>query len=88
MTRRMTILCSIVLAACGGSPDKTATPSSTVSPKVAKAAALAKELKANPDDADAILQRHGMTREQFDELMYEIASDEAMSQAFERERAR
>jgi hypothetical protein len=84
MTRLTTILCSVVLAACGGGADKTATPSTAVPPKVAEAAALAKEIQASPDDADAILERHGMTRQEFEELMYDIASDEAMSVAYER----
>ena len=86
---RAAILLSVLLAACG-SGAKTPSPgaTSTVPPKAAKAAAVAKELKANPDDADAILGRHGMTQQQFEDLMFEIAADEELTKAYEQALAR
>ena len=89
--RRTAILSALLLAACSGSADKSPASGGTapaIPEKAAKAARLAKELEANPDDADAILQRHGMTQQQFEDLMYEIAADETLSEAYARARAR
>jgi hypothetical protein len=88
MKRLTGFLCALVLVGCGGSGKQSTPSGAPVSPKVAEAAALAKELEANPDDADAILKRHGMTRQQLEDLMYEIAADDEMSQAYARERGR
>jgi len=85
--RGAAILLSFLLCACGGSAGKGTAPTGgstqAVPPKAAKAAALSKEIRANPDDADAILERSGMTRAQFEELMYEIAADEELSKAYQ-----
>lgn len=89
--RRTAILFALLLAACGGSPETSPASGGSapaVPEKAAKAAALAKELEANPDDADAILKSHGMTQQQFEDLMFEIAADEALSEAYARARAR
>ena len=49
---------------------------------VAKAAAIAKEVEASPDDAEAILAKHEMTEEAFEQLMFEIAEDPDKAEAF------
>ena len=56
--------------------------------KVTKAAAVAVEIEASPDQAAAILQKHGMTTEEWTALMYEIAENEEWSAAFESARQR
>jgi len=66
------ILFSLVLA-CGGAGDS----------KVDQALAIAQQLKAKPDDAEKILSQHNMTADQWEALMYEIASDPAMAEKFE-----
>jgi hypothetical protein len=38
-------------------------------------AEVSKELRASPDKADQILARNGLTKAQFDELMYDVARD-------------
>lgn len=90
--RKTAILLCALLFACGGGADKGAAPSGGAAPaapsKATKAAALAKEIGARPDDADAILEKNGMTRAQFEELMYEIAADEELSKAYEQALAR
>ena len=50
--------------------------------EVAKAAAIAKEIEAAPDRAVEILESHGMTPEQWEALMYDIASDPARAEAY------
>ena len=83
MMRRASLFLPLLLVACGGD-QKAPSPGATTTtpPKAAQAAAIAKDLRANPDDADAILAKHGMTRQQFEDLMYEIAADPAMSEAY------
>ena len=86
MTR--TIVMSLVLATLlvgfgcsqgGGSGDSgTAVPE-----KVTQAAAIAAEIEASPDQAAAILQKHGMTTDEWTALMYEIAENAEWSDAFE-----
>jgi hypothetical protein len=51
--------------------------------RVDKAVAVAKAVEANPGRADAVLREHGMTAQQFEDLMYEIAADPAMSEEYE-----
>jgi hypothetical protein len=42
---------------------------------VAHAVMIAKEIQANPDNAEAILKKHNMTREDFEQLLYDIAAN-------------
>jgi len=49
---------------------------------IEKAAAIAKEIKASPDDAEAVLKKHDMTEDSFEALMFEIAEDPAKAEAF------
>ena len=85
MMRRTSLFLALLLVACGGGSGKAPSPGATTTTpsKAAQAAAVAKELKANPDDADAILKRHGMTQQQFEDLMFEIAEDEELTKAYE-----
>ena len=85
MMRRTSLFLPLLLVACGGGSQKAPSPGATTTtpPKAAQAAAIAKDLRANPDDADAILAKHGMTRQQFEDLMYEIAADEELTKAYE-----
>ncbi len=46
------------------------------------AAAVANAITANPTAADSILRAAGYTRASFEKLMYEIATDSAMSAAY------
>lgn len=59
--------------ACGGAADG----------KAEQAIAIAKELRANPAEAEAILKKHNLTVEQWEALMFEIAEDPALSAKFE-----
>jgi hypothetical protein len=74
---------SAPLAKAAPKPD----PEEKVDSRVAKAAAVAAELSAKPEDADAILERHGLDRDRLDALMYEIAADEGLAKAYRLARA-
>jgi hypothetical protein len=74
MPRVLTPLLLSFTLACGG-----AAPGS----KVDQAIAVAKELRARPDDAEKILADHKMTAEQWEALMFEIAEDPALAAQYE-----
>lgn len=50
--------------------------------KVQVAAAIAREISAAPELADEILGKHGLDRDRFDAIMFEIAGDPAMTKAY------
>jgi hypothetical protein len=54
---------------------------------VQKALTIAREIEANPDQGEQILESHGMTAESFQALMVEIAEDPAMAEAYAAARA-
>ena len=85
----ITALLASVLIAVGcsqGSSDGSG--GGAVPEKVTKAATIANEIESSPDQAAEILQRHGMTTEEWTALMYEIAENDAWSAAFEAARKR
>ena len=78
------------LAACGGETP-TETPAEAEGTeahaeasddKASMAAAIAKEIRANPGKRDAILKKHDMTAKDLESLLYEIASDPELSKAY------
>jgi hypothetical protein len=70
------VLLGLMLAACGGDP------AAGSGSKADKAATIAKEVNASPDDAEAILKKHGMTEEEFEALMFEIADDPKLAEDY------
>lgn len=68
---------SLLLVACDGGGE----PTPSLSP-VEQAAAAAKAIQADPAQADAALSAHGLTRDSFEALMYEIAADPEKSAAY------
>ena len=48
-----------------------------------RAAAIAREIKASPDDAEQILEDHELTIDEFEALMYEIAADPELSERYQ-----
>lgn len=79
------LVTTLLIAACGSNG---ASEGGAVPPKAAKAAAIAAEIDENPDAFEAILEKHGMTADEFQALMYEIAADEELTAAYEKARAR
>ncbi|WAS96951.1 hypothetical protein [Nannocystis punicea] len=52
------------------------------SEKVQVAAAVAKEIAADPEHADDVLAKHGLDRSKLDAMMFEIAADPALTEAY------
>jgi hypothetical protein len=57
-------------------------PASTIPEKVQLAAAVAREISAAPELADEILGKHGLDRDAFDAIVFEIASDPQLTTAY------
>jgi hypothetical protein len=70
--------------------DAAATPPDPNSPegKALKAAEVAAAIEAAPENADDILAKHKLDREQLDALMFEVASDPAAREAYKLARAK
>jgi hypothetical protein len=81
---------ALLLAACNrndaasgdsiGATTAAVTPAATTSPE--QAAAIANAIAVNPAGADSILKANNHTPESFDQLMYRIAADSAMSATY------
>lgn len=73
---------------CGGSsapaePSEARSKGEQTLPKsVRTAVAVAYGLEATPNDIEGVLQRQGLTVEQYEDLMYEISSDPALREAY------
>ncbi|MDC0716089.1 hypothetical protein [Nannocystis bainbridge] len=52
------------------------------SEKVQIAAAVAKEIAADPEHADDALAKHGLDRAKLEAMMFEIAADPALTEAY------
>jgi len=48
-----------------------------------RAAEIAQEIQASPDDAEEILEDHEMSIDDFEALMYEIAADPELSERYQ-----
>ncbi len=77
MTRVLSALLLLVAVATGcgddGEPQDIAE----------RGAAIAREIRADPEHAEDILQEHEMSIEDFEALMYEIAADPEMSEKYQ-----
>jgi len=62
--------------------EKAEQASSELPDPVSVAIAITGEIESNPERAEEILEEHGMTEEAFDELMYRIAADPALREAY------
>lgn len=81
----------MVSAACAGDDDMTDTSAArdtSMAGRATSAAAVANAIAANPTAADSILRAAGYSREAFEQLMYDIAADSAMSAAYAAARSR
>lgn len=77
-----------LLAGCGG-PEQAVPGASTGAPLGAPtesqpdpAIAVAQAIRANPAGTDSILVAHGLTRDGFDSLMYDVAADAQRARAY------
>jgi len=94
MNRASVLLLTVALAlatGCSGSePDASGAPAEATveNDLVTQAAAIARAIEADPDAADAILESHGVSVEDFEQMMYEISADPALASAYEAALAR
>ncbi len=96
----LAVICGVILAAAACAGQDTAQRSgqgeaaraemagrghdAPAANKGEKAARIASEIQADPDNAAMILDRHGMTQEAFEQLLYEVAADPVLSEAYNR----
>lgn len=79
----------VLLAACSSDPAPVAappTPAPVAAPalpaNVARAVELAKIVQADPDGAEAALTAKGSSQAELDGLLFEIAADPALTDAY------
>jgi hypothetical protein len=97
----LSVVLLVPAAACApptehdSTPTASATAGATTAPagtsvpeRVKTAARIARAIRADPATVDRTLQERGMTREEFDDLLYEIAADPVLSTAYVRELGR
>lgn len=77
----MAVLLLSAVACAGGDKkgDTTAVAGGAETSRARTAASVANAIEANPAGADSILRAAGYTRDSFQQAMYEIAADSAMS---------
>ena len=88
--RRALTVAGLVLAACTGdrsqaSPRADSTSAAAVDSSmliIARGASVAISVDSAPQRADSILAAAGMTVEEYEQLMYRIASDSTLSRLF------
>lgn len=74
--------CVVLAVGCTGDDEPEAVQSNT--PEfVVQVASIAQAIAQNPAAADSILEAAEMTRARFDSLMYEVALDPMLTEAFE-----
>lgn len=81
----MTSLLFSLLVACGDpEPVVTAAPpaATALPPQVARAVELAQAVRAQPTDTEAALASKRATAAELDALLYEIAADPALTEAY------
>ena len=88
------LLLAIVAAGCsgsssnGGGSTESPAPATTVSgaptvEQAREAGAIARAIENEPNRMSAILAEHGMTAESLENLMFEIAKDPKLTEAYE-----
>ena len=82
----LALMMGLVLSGCGGdAPRESAEPAggtTTEGSIEVRAAAIADAIEANPAAADSILAAHGMSRDSFETLLFEIAADAAANRLY------
>ena len=80
----------LVMVGCGGSsvqqapaPAQAPAAAEPATDLVTRALEISAAIEADPDSAEAILQSHDLTIEQFEEMLYEISADPELSKEFD-----
>lgn len=69
-------------SATPGQPAEKAPPPDPSVEKIQTAVKVAREISADPEHADDVLARHGLDRDKLDALMFEIAADPELTDAY------
>jgi len=77
----------VAMPRCGGGEEtgqayEPAAEASGEASLVERAATIALEIEADPDATEQILERHGVTAEEFEEMMLEISKDEQLRKEY------
>jgi len=83
------IVLALTLSGCGGesydqgdAQQAVEAAAETVHDVVDQAVAVARDLESEADSAEQVLEKHGITAEKFEELLYEISSDSKLAKKF------
>jgi len=74
-----------LLAGCGSRTEEAAETAGGRDPAMAqvdRAVVTARAIQADPAAVDSILRAHGLTRPGFDSLLYAVAADPTLAQAY------
>lgn len=82
------LLAATGCAGGGGQADTAVAGAGATADRAVTAAVVANAIAANPTAADSILSVAGYTPDSFQQLMYEIAADSAMSASYSAARDR
>lgn len=85
--KNISVIAVLFLLACGDTPEEAAPPATpeveAAAPSAAETAAtIAGELRASPGSEAAVLERHGLSADEFEALLYEVAADPELSKAY------
>ena len=79
--------CCLIVAGCAAPepepPAQEAAVADATPDVVLRAVEIAKAVEADPDATEQILEGHGLTVEQFEQMMYEIGADPELTKAYE-----
>jgi hypothetical protein len=75
-------LVALVVASAGAAACRE--HAAEVPPPVARAVAVVSDLRAHPGASDSVLAAHGLDARAFDSLLYAIAEDPALADAYTR----
>ena len=81
------IVCCWIVAGCAApepeQPAQEIVAADAAGDIVQRAVEIAKAIEADPDAAGQVLEDHGLTVEQFEQMMYDISADPELSRAYE-----
>jgi hypothetical protein len=80
--KRLALGALLILAATCSRSDGRAAGGNLGMATVDRAVVVARAIQATPTAADSIFAAHGLTRDEFDSLMYDIAADSALARAY------
>ncbi len=78
----MSLACGGLTGDLGGDEAATSAPQAGDADLGARLGAIAKELQARPGESEAVLSEHGLSRAEFEALLYDAAKDADQAKAY------